>query len=56
METNNVAEQIAEIEELNTTLNVLDRVRGIIGEEEYAERVKVVVSMLPTSTKLQTGS
>lgn len=48
MEQNsNVASRLGRVEELEKTLNLLDRIRPVIGEADYRERIDCLAASLP---------
>ena len=49
-ESANVARRLGEIEATDKSLGILDRMRPIIGEEAYMERVKLLFASIPLPT------
>jgi hypothetical protein len=50
----NLSIRMGQMQELNLSLNFLDRMRTIIGEDEYAARAKRLMSCLPDPETFRT--
>ena len=50
----NLSIRMGQVQELNLSLNFLDRMRTIIGEDEYAARAKRLMSCLPSPETFRT--